>query len=352
MTHDAESLLKSVEEILSDRETYPEGKYLADFIETAVTFVKDRPERGDLRMLRQAFKELRYAFRVFAPYRRVRKVSVFGSARTPEGAKEYEDAHAFATMMTRLGWMVITGAGPGIMQAAQGGAGRSRSFGVNIRLPFEQRANPVIHDDPKLVTFKYFFTRKVVFVKETDAIALFPGGFGTHDEAFESMTLVQTGKTEPLPIVCVESEGGSYWQEWREYVERHLLGGGYISPEDLDLVELAHGVDEATAKIERFYRIYHSARFVRGKLVLRLQAPVADDVLDRINTEFVDILAEGRFERAECDPLEARDEPETAGLARLRFAFNRRSCGRLRQLVNLLNESAGRAAAATREVGG
>ena len=337
---DPQDILAAVQEIASQPDAYPEGRYLLEIVETAVNLIKDRPERGDLKMVNQAFRELREAFSVFQHYRRIRKVSVFGSARTPETAAEYHNARDFANRMTKSGWMVITGAGPGIMAAAQTGAGRSRSFGVNIRLPFEQRANKEIDNDPKLVLFKYFFTRKVVFVKETDAIALFPGGFGTHDEAFESITLVQTGKSQLLPIVCIDREDGSYWAEWRKYVETHLLGGGYIGEHDLNLVQVVNNIDDAADIIDRFYWSYHSARIVNGRMILRLKTPVEDELLQRLNDEFSDILTKGKIEHAECHRWEERDEPETVRLHRLGMWFDRRSFGRLRAMVDLLNDSA------------
>ncbi len=335
---DLEALIKSIREIASNPEEYPESKCLHDIISTAIKFTRDRPSRGDMKMVTQAFKELRYAFRVFAPYRRIRKVAVFGSARTPEGAPEYEAAFRLANQMIRIGWMVVTGAGPGIMQAAQGGAGRSNSFGVNIRLPFEQKANPVIADDPKLVNFKYFFSRKVVFVKEVDAICLFPGGFGTFDEAYESLTLIQTGKSKIVPIVCIDEPGGTYWQEWLEYVRRNLSAGRYIDPTDLHLVQTTQDVDEAVEIVRHFYSNFHSFRYLPEYLVLRVVEPVSDALLDKVNSEFGDLLSSGRFQRVDAHRYEERDEPETASLHRIGGRFERKRISRLRQLINLIND--------------
>ena len=340
-THDPEELLDAIREITSQPALYPEARFLVDMITTTLKFVHDRPTRGDQKMLKQAFKELRYGLKVFAPYRRVRKVAVFGSARTKPEEPAYKDAYAFANAMIRMGWMVITGAGPGIMEAAQGGAGRAHSFGVNIRLPFEQDANPVIANDPKLVNFKYFFSRKVVFVKESDAIALFPGGFGTFDEGYESLTLVQTGKSELLPIVFIEGKGDDYWREWRKSVEKHLCGKGYIDPTDLDLFHVTDDIEEAREIFRRFYSNYHSSRFVGDQLILRLQRPISDEVLEELNTNFQDILVRGKFERVEPHRYEKKDDPETLELPRLGFWFDRKSMGRLRKLVDLLNESSG-----------
>ncbi|MGH2627092.1 MAG: LOG family protein, partial [Anaerolineales bacterium] len=213
----------------------PNADLIEDLLATGLKLVKDGTDRGDVKVLLTTLKELRHAFRVFTPYRQIRKVSVFGSARTLPSEPEYQAAQQFANRLAQLGFMVITGAGGGIMEAAQGGAGRERSFGVNIRLPNEQKANPTIENDPKLINFKYFFTRKVVFVKETHAIALFPGGFGTHDEGFESLTLVQTGKTNPIPIVFIDRPGGAYWRDWKRYVEKYLLRRRLIDAEDMSL---------------------------------------------------------------------------------------------------------------------
>ena len=339
MAKDPDELLEAVREILH-RSGSPEARFLHDLMSTAVRFVRDHPDRGDMKLLSTAFKELRHGFRVFAPYRRIRKVSIFGSARTAPQEQAYKDAHSFATAMTNVGWMVITGAGPGIMEAAQGGAGRGRSFGVNIRLPFEQ-ANPVIKDDPKLVSFKYFFTRKVVFVKETDAIVLFPGGFGTHDEAFESLTLVQTGKSQLLPIVFIDTGDGDYWKEWCAFINKHLGGGNYIGPDDLKLFRRTDDFEEAVRIILKFYSNYHSSRYVSGRLVMRLKKPVSDELLDGLNSEFGDVLTEGNIERIECHPCERREEPETQSTWRLGLWFDRKSVGRLRQMVDVINDDGG-----------
>jgi hypothetical protein len=277
-----------------------------------------------------------YAFRVFAPYRGTRKVTIFGSARIAEDSPEYRQAAAFAREMSAQGWMVITGAGEGIMKAGQDGAGRDQSFGVNIRLPFEQSANEIIQNDAKLITFRYFFTRKLVFVKETDAIALFPGGFGTMDEAFETLTLLQTGKSPVLPLVCIDRPGGDYWHAWDAYVRGALLSRGLIASEDLSLYRVTNRLDEAANEILTFYRNYHSSRYVGNRLVLRLHRVPAPEALARLEEEFRDILAESGFSVGPALPEEA-EESAVADLPRLTFVFNRRSFGRLRQLIDALN---------------
>jgi uncharacterized protein (TIGR00730 family) len=295
---------------------------------------EDRPV-GDLKLITNAVKELRHAFRVFAPFAARRKVSVFGSARTERGSPAWEQAYRFTSRLTDHGWMTITGAGDGIMGAAQTGAGRDASFGVNIRLPWEQSANEVIAGDEKLINFRYFFTRKVMFVKESHAVALFPGGFGTHDEGFEALTLVQTGKCQIMPIVCVDAPGGSYWKDWRAWIEKRLLGEALIAPDDLRLFFVTDDVEEAVREVIGFYNNYHSSRFVGDRLVLRLRHVPGGAALAGLNEEFADIVQEGAIE-ALPGPL-PREADEFPGLPRLALAFDRRSVGRLRALIDRLN---------------
>lgn len=308
---------------------------------TGVHLLRDGTSRAELKLVNSALKELRHAFRVFKPYAELRKVAVFGSARTESDHPDWIHAHAFAERIVRAGWMVITGAGSGIMGAAQGGAGRQASFGVNIRLPFEQEANEVIAGDRKLINFRYFFTRKVVFVKEAHAIALFPGGFGTHDEGFEALTLIQTGKSEMVPIVFVDAPGGSYWRDWLEYVETHLAGRELIARDDMNLFRVADSVDDAVDEIEGFYRNYHSSRYVGGRLILRLHVVPSKQQLEELNDEFADLLQSGKIERTDILPGE---EGEIPHLPRLRLHFNRKAVGRLRGLIDRLNAFADEAA--------
>ncbi len=318
-------------------------EYARQMIVTALRFLNDDPSDGDFKLVNAAIKELRHALRVFAPYEGIRKVSAFGSARTQPGSPDWVQAERFAEVMAQHGWMIITGAGGGIMQAAQGGAGRDASFGVNIRLPFEQAANEVIAGDAKLVNFRYFFTRKVSFVRHSHAIALFPGGFGTHDEGFEALTLIQTGKSEMLPVVFVDAPGGDYWRDWAKYVDEHLLKRKLISPDDVALFRVTDSVDEAVAEITRFYRNYHSSRYVRDRLVLRVQEAPSGDALAALSREFADVLVRGEIEASGALPEEEGDAP---GLARLVLRFDRRSTGRLRRLIDRINEITPRAAAA------
>jgi hypothetical protein len=297
---------------------------------------EDATDRGDLKILARAMRELRYSFRVFSGLRGMRKVTVFGSARCRAGSPAYRQAVAFGKEMARRGWLVITGGGEGIMEAAHVGAGQDLAMGINILLPFEQPDNPVIAGGARLIHVKYFFTRKLLFVKEADGVALFPGGFGTLDESFEVLTLLQTGKSRLFPIVLVDEPGGDYWRLWKGFVESHLLGRGWISPEDLALFRITDDAAEAVEEILGFYRVYHGMRYVGKDLVFRLRLPPSDSVLSRIRADFGDIVESGTFRTGAALP-EEEDEPEISELPRLVFRFNRKSFGRLRMLVDFLN---------------
>jgi uncharacterized protein (TIGR00730 family) len=279
---------------------------------------------------------LRQAARVFAPYRDRRKVVVFGSARTAATEPEAVAAEAFARKMSELGYMIITGGGDGIMGAAQKGAGRENSFGLNIRLPFEQRANETIHGDRKLVNFNYFFTRKLNFVKETHAVALFPGGFGTMDEGFELLTLMQTGKARIIPVVLVDKVGGTYWKTWQAFLAEYLLKLGLVSEEDFYLFKIVADVDEAVNEVVGFYRNFRSYRWVGPKLVIRVTKRLTAASLDRINTEFEGLCINCQIEQTTSLP-EEQDEPDIADLPRLVLTPNRRNFGVLRRLIDAIN---------------
>ena len=296
----------------------------------------DRTSHDDLKILSQTLRELRRAFAVFAPYRSQRKVTIFGSARTPRDAPAYQHAVRLGEAMARNGWFVVTGAATGIMEAGHRGAGRDRSMGLNIMLPFEQEANEVIRGDGKLVTMKYFFTRKLMFVKECDAVVCLPGGFGTLDEAFEVLTLLQTGKREMIPLVLLDAPGGTYWTDWLAYIRTHLLAHKFIAPEDLSLFRATDSVEETVAEILRFYRVFHSMEFVHGRLVLRLHQRLDRGRMAAIERDFADILADGDFRQQTAIVGEAA-RPDLADLTRLVFYFNRRSLGRLRQLIDTIN---------------
>ena len=298
---------------------------------------EDQPARGDLKILSRTLRELRYAFSVFRPYRRRRKLTIFGSARTAEDHPEYLAAVELGRRMANHGWMVITGAGGGIMEAGHRGAGRDASLGLNIMLPFEQSANPYIDGDSKLVTMKYFFTRKLMFVKECSAVVCIPGGFGTLDEALETLTLMQTGKQTILPLVLLDHPQGSYWKDAGVFFEKQLLKNGMISPEDVSLYKITDSVDEAIHEILTFYRVYHSMRYVKDQLVFRLKSELSLDHLARIRETFSDILVKGTFEQMDALPEES-GEPELANLPRLVFHFDRRALGRLRMLIDEINQ--------------
>jgi uncharacterized protein (TIGR00730 family) len=306
--------------------------------ETADKLARDGASRGDVKLLSTALRELRYSFKVFSGLRQHRKVTVFGSARLPSSNPAYAQAVEFSRKVAEAGYMVITGAASGIMEAGHVGAGREKSIGVNILLPFEQEANAVIRGDLKLMHLKYFFTRKLLFVKESDAVALFPGGFGTQDECFEVLTLVQTGKSHLFPVVMVDEPGGDYWKRWEQYVREELLARHLISPADMSLFKVTDKVDEAVAEVLNFYKVYHSMRYVGGDLVLRLKHELPQALLERIRRDFSDILAGGTFEQTVALPAEANDA-HVANLPRLRFRFDRRSLGRLRQMIDVINQA-------------
>lgn len=308
---------------------------LGDIVETAFRMGRTA-NRGEMKLVARSLRELGRSFRVFAPYRGIRKVSIFGSARTLEQHPEYAATRDFSHEMATRGWMVITGAGPGIMAAGHEGAGASASFGVGIKLPIEQSANGFIAGDPKLIDFKYFFTRKITFMKESDAFVLLPGGYGTLDEAFELLTLMQTGKTAIRPVVLLQPPGSGYWSEWLAFVGDHVIERGLASPEDLSLVELAGSVEEAVALIDRFYRNYHSARYVGERLVLRLQRLPSKAALARLNDEFAEIVASGRITPIHITGEEAADG-DAVEMQRLAF-HPVPNYGRIRQLIDALNQ--------------
>ena len=319
-----------------DFQAVQRAKLIEEIKQTADQLERDHATRGDLKILSRTLRELRYAFTVFTPYRLQRKVTVFGSARTEPEHPEYQAAIEFGRKLAELDWMVLTGAGGGIMEAAHVGAGKDMAMGVNIMLPFEQDANYVIAQDRKLVHLKYFFTRKLLFVKEVHAIALFPGGFGTQDELFETLTLVQTGKRDIMPIVCVDAPGGTYWQRWLRFIEEDLLERQLISPEDMSLFYVTDDIDAAVKEILGFYRVYNSMRYIREKLVLRLNREPDDAFIERLNDEFGDLVESGRIEKVPVHRLEA-DDSHLRDLPRIGLKFDRRFLGRLRQMIDLIN---------------
>ena len=335
-THDdaSDAKIASLVERFGDRF---DRKLLMEMMVSIYRLGQDRSTTGDLKLLNAALKELRYAFKVFRPYRHTRKVATFGSARLSRKHPAYGIAQTFGRAMAQAGWMVITGAASGIMKAGHEGAGREASFGLNIRLPFEQEANEVIADDSKLINCKYFFTRKLLFIKESHATALFPGGFGTLDEGFESITLVQTGKSDPRPIVFIDTPRGRFWDPLLAFFEQQLTRGKMISPSDRAIYRLARSAEDAAQIILRFYSTYHSLRYVSDRLVLRLTRRLPEAAPERLTAEFRDLLRSGAIQQGTALPEEA-DEPTLHDLPRLTLAFNRKEFGRLFQLIDRINE--------------
>jgi uncharacterized protein (TIGR00730 family) len=330
-------VLDEVRAIYADPDPDLSTRLIRELIVHALKCRRDELEVLDLKVLSRAMAEFRYAARVFKPYRLRRKVSIFGSARTPEDDPYYKMAVEFARQLAANEFMVITGAAEGIMKAGNVGAGAENSFGVNILLPFEQSANPIIVDDPKLITFKYFFTRKLFFVMEACAVALFPGGFGTHDEGFETLTLIQTGKAPPMPLLLMELPGENYWESFDRFIREQLLGRKLISQRDLLLYKVVHSPEEAVDYIQFFYSTYNSMRFVRDRVVLRLEHELSDDVVHALADEFADLVKKGTVEKTRVLPEEA-NEPELMDKPRLVFALNRQSPSRLYEMVLRINE--------------
>lgn len=311
-------------------------EYHFEILMSALRLARDEPARIDLKIVNSALKELRYSFKLFSAYRGQRKVAVFGSARTAPADDLYRLGEATGALAVEQGMLVITGAGPGVMEAANKGAGPAGGFGLAIRLPFEPEANPFVRRPDRLINFKYFFTRKLIFIKESDAFVLFPGGFGTNDECFELLTLLQTGKCEPRPVVLIDLPGGTYWNTWMEFVKRELVGRGMIDDDDLQLLTLARSPEEALAEIHRFYRVYHSSRFVGDRLMLRLQKELSQTELDQLQAEFPDLISERSLERCPLLEEDAQD-PLLANLFPIWFRFDRRRFSRLRVLIDAIN---------------
>lgn len=310
--------------------------YIEQLKKTADKFLTDNASRADIKMIVTAVKELRYALKVFAPYRNRHKVTVFGSARIAQEHPSYEQTVELSRKLAEADYMVVTGAANGIMEAGHVGAGREKSIGVNILLPFEQASNHIIHGDEKLVHLKYFFTRKLMLVKESHAVAVFPGGFGTHDELFEILTLMQTGKASLIPVVLVEEPNGDYWHLWLRFVTEVLLPRGYISPWDLSFFKITQDVDVAVDTITRFYSTYHSMRYVGDHLIIRMKRKLSETEMTYLNDRFADVLKEGAIEQTGAQPAE-HQEPHLAELPRLKFVFNRQRLGRLRQMIDVIN---------------
>ena len=330
-----ESLQEQIAALVEQLPDLKNRQLIQQAIATIVRLAGSEIDRLDWKILAASLADMERGLKLFHTYRHVRKVTIFGSARTPIDNPEYRMAVEFGQRVTKLGFMVMTGGGGGIMQAGNEGAGRENSFGLNIQLPFEQEANPFIAGDPKLINFKYFFTRKLFLLKESDAIALFPGGFGTQDEAFECMTLSQTGKFGPVPLVLIDHPGGDYWQAWSRYIHEQLVQKGLISPDDPSLYTITDNLDVACDTITDFYRVYHSCRYVGDVLIIRLKSDISDAEVEELNSQYSDILLQGRIEKSAALPQEAQDE--TIDLPRLVLYFNQRDLGRLYQMIARIN---------------
>jgi len=323
-------------QFLKELENLEHSKWILRSITTLVNMSQQELERLDWKIITGTLQDLSQGFKLFHPYRHRRKVAIFGSARIPPENSEYQFAVQFARRLAEAGFMVLTGGGGGIMQAGNEGATREHSFGLNIQLPFEQGANPYIMGDEKSLHFKYFFTRKLFFLRESDAVALFPGGFGTQDEAYETLTLCQTGKYGPAPLVLIDEPGGNYWQNWQKYAINIFLSKGLISPQDTNLYTITDNLDVACETISNFYRVYHSSRYVGEELVIRLNSCLSDEQLEELNQNYHSILVSGKIRQIrQALPEEQGDETEK--LPRLVLNFNQKNQGKLYQMIWAIN---------------
>ncbi|MEY2399263.1 MAG: hypothetical protein QOJ00_2437 [Actinomycetota bacterium] len=325
-----------VNDLLDEMATTANRDVMADIVNTSLRMATDNASRLDLKITATALREMRAAFRAFAPYRDRQKVTMFGSARTMPDDPLYAQAREMARELSAQGWMVVTGAGPGIMAAGLEGAGTHNAFGVNIRLPFEQGANAFIAKDPKLVEMKYFFTRKLMLIKESDGYVCLPGGFGTLDETFELLTLLQTGKAEPAPVILLDMLGGTYWHGLETFVADHVAPGGFVTPGDEAFWLRTDSVADAVAEVLGFYRNYQSVRFVGKDLVLRMKRLPTEAQLADLNHDFADLLQEGAIRVVDISRSEKASN-DAVDLKRLAFRFDKMSYHRLRELINALN---------------
>ena len=324
-----------IETVAPNSDEY-DAKLVRELITAGLKLIPDGRDTGELKLMAAALKEMRYAYRVFGQYPTQHKVTIFGSARTPEDHPDYVAAVEFSREMSQRGWMSITGAGDGIMKAGHEGPGREGSFGVAIRLPFETTANEVIAGDEKLIHFRYFFTRKLMFLSQAEAVVCFPGGFGTLDEAYETLTLVQTGKASMIPIVLVEGEHGDkgYWESWDRFTRGELLERGWISPEDPGLYYVAPSTAAAADHITQFYRVYHSSRYVRDDLVIRVKRPLSDEAIETLNDEFASLVKKGRITQRGAYSV----ENDHLDLPRVCFTHTRHHFAVVRRLIDRINE--------------
>lgn len=331
-----EKIVQNVQNLISqcggDPDSF-EGELVGQLIQTSLRLLIEGHDTGQLKLITRSLKEMRYAYRIFNQYGGVRRVSIFGSARTPEDHPDYILAKNFSAQMAALGWMCITGAANGIMKAGLEGAKREAGFGLSIKLPFEKGSNSTIEGDPKLISFRYFFTRKLMFMSHSDAVVAFPGGVGTMDELFEVLTLLQTGKANIIPVVLMEGENGEYWKHWEEYLNKQLLEKGWISPEDQHFYHIASSLEDGVEHIQNFYRNYHSSRYVKDNLVIRLHHPLIPQHIDKLNRRFNKLIASGKIES--CNPFP--EENDHLELPRLTFTHTKRNFGLVRAFINQIN---------------
>ena len=331
-----ENLDKIIANLAKDSISGNNVDLIEEMLTTVVKLGLDNDDRGDLKLINTALKELRYASKIFTPYRNKRKVVVFGSARSRNDSEEYKMAAKLSELIAENGFKVITGGGPGIMEAGNKGAGRENSFSLNIKLPFEQRHNPFIAGDKKAISFKYFFNRKLFFLKESDATVIFPGGFGTLDEGFENLTLIQTGKSKPRPIILIAPPHSQYWSRWISFVKSELSGGDFISRNDMSLFIPVNSVEKAIDEILQFYKVYHSIRYVGDKTVIRLNSPLSNENIKTLNMKYSGILRSGEIETTDALPVEQKGG-EFLDLPRLVMDFNRRDFGTFHEMLRFLN---------------
>ena len=331
-----EALISAHEVLTADCKDLRSSLY-KDLVMNALKCKRDELDILDLKVISRALSEFRHAARAFKPYRNIRKVSMFGSARVTSDSTYYQAAVKFGQLAAEEGYMVITGGAEGIMRAGIEGAGPEKSFGVNIQLPLEQEANKIIQKDPKSINFKYFFIRKVFFVMEADAVALFPGGFGTHDEGFEVLTLLQTGKAPPMPVILIESPGDNYWEEWDRFIRLQLLSRQLISSEDLSFYTIVNSPEQARNYIKFYYSTYHSLRQVKNTLVLRLEKELQDNQVIELNQKFADLIEWGEIKKT-LPLAEEVDEPDLLNKPRISFMYNKKSAGRLNEMILTINK--------------
>ena len=327
---------KMINVILDESKIKTDRRLIADLIRESLQLGSDSTSTLNLKIASAAISEMREAFAMFAPFSERKKVTIFGSARTTKDDPVYKQTEAVAAKLAAADWMVVTGAGPGIMEAGMSGAGREMSIGVSIRLPFETSANSIIAGDEKYVSMRYFFTRKLMLVKESQAFICMPGGFGTLDEMFELLTLSQTGKGNPVPIVVLDLPNDPFWQSLDAFVRQTLVPRKLVSNQDLALYRICSSVDEAVAEITNFYSVYHSMRFVGKRLVLRLNRELSEQHVSRLNSDFADICVDSTIQKISPTKPET-DDDDNLDKARIAFQFARRDFGRLRQLIDAIN---------------